>query len=874
MVRARPSMRELITGRTRRGFVGRGAERAAFRENLELPPEDERHRFLFHVHGNAGVGKSFLVRELEQLARERGALTAYVDESAGSVPEAMAAISDRFARQGHRFKELDRLLATHRERRHEAESTVVETGETLEVQPSAAGMTAARAGLVGLGLVPGVGAFAGAIDPAQLAQGADRLRAGLSARFRNQEDVQLVLSPERVLTPVLLTELADAADAAPWLVLFFDTYERTGPFLDGWLHDVMTTDRYGGSLPANTVVVTAGQRAFDTARWGGFADFVTDLPLGPFTEAEARGLLADRGVVAEPVVEEVLRLTGGLPVLVSTLAETRPTDPDDIGDPSATAVERFLKWEQDPVRRGAALACALPRRLDADVFRAAVGCPEEEADALFGWLRSLPFVSDRGDRVQYHDVVRAPMLRLQRRHSPRGWAERHARLAETFGQWRSEAEVGLDEDELWSDAAWRELRLAESYHLLCAGARAALPVVLRDFVDACDAGDVSARRWAVAMVEAGEDADAEAVRKWGRDLLGALAEGGVVTALGLLLDRPGGLDEPRQALARTVRGRALRHSGAYEQAVAEYGRAIALDRELARAYRGRAFSRGGLGEFEAGIADLDRADTLAPDHAATVSVRGEYHRVLGHDDEAVRDLDRGIELDPSHHFAWASRGAIRQTLGLLDDALADLNRALEIRPDYPFALIRRARVWRALGEQERQIADLDHVVRLDPDGTWGFGERGDALCSMGRYEEALADFDRAIQLDSAYASAHASRGACLSELGRLDEGLADLDRAVALRPGYPWALWKRAEIRLQQHDYVRALADTDLAVTLQPDGAEILVCRARALIGVERFADARADLDRAVELIRSMSPDWAGLAPLLDRIDAAQRDAR
>lgn len=108
----------------------------------------------------------------------------------------------------------------------------------------------------------------------------------------------------------------------------------------------------------------------------------------------------------------------------------------------------------------------------------------------------------------------------------------------------------------------------------------------------------------------------------------------------------------------------------------------------------------------------------------------------------------------------------------------------------------------------------------------------------------------------------------------LDEGLADLDRAVALRPGYPWALWKRAEIRLQQHDYVRALADTDLAVTLQPDGAEILVCRARALIGVERFADARADLDRAVELIRSMSPDWASLAPLLDRIDAAQRDAR
>lgn len=873
MVRARPSMRELITGRTRRGFVGRGVERAAFRENLELAPEDERHRFLFHVHGNAGVGKTFLVRELEQLARERGALTAYVDESVGSVPEAMAAISDRFARQGQRFKELDRLLATHRERRHEAESTVVETVEMLEPQPSQASMTAARAGLVGLGLVPGVGAFAGAIDPAQLAQGADRLRAGLSARFRNQEDVQLVLSPERVLTPVLLTELADAADAAPWLVLFFDTYERTGPFLDGWLHDVMTTDRYGGSLPANTVVVTAGQRAFDTARWGGFADFVTDLPLGPFTEAEARGLLADRGVVAEPVVEEVLRLTGGLPVLVSTLAEARPADPDDVGDPSATAVERFLKWEQDPVRRAAALACALPRRLDADVFRAAVGCPEEEADALFGWLRSLPFVSDRGDRVQYHDVVRAPMLRLQRRHSPRGWAERHARLAETFGGWRAEVEVGLDEDELWADEAWRELRLAESYHLLCAGARAALPVVLRDFVDACDSGDVTARRLAQVLTEAGDDADAEAVRKWGRDLLAALSEGGVAAAVGWLLDRTG-FDERRQALARKVRGSALRDSGAYEEAVAEYDRAVALDPELARAYRGRAFSRGGLGDYEAGIADLDRADALAPDHAATVTVRGEYHRILGHDNEAIRDLDRAIELDPAHHFAWASRGATRLRLGQVDEALADLNRALELKPEYPWALGRRARVWRALGDRVRQLADLDHGLRLQPDWGWGFCERGDALRSAGRHEEALADYDRAIEIDSEYASAYASRGACLSGLARPDEALADLDRAVDLLPGYVWALCHRAEIHLQQHHYERALADADRAEALQPDDAEILVCRARALIGLERFAEARADLDRAAELVRSTSSDEAWRDPLLDRIGAVRRDAR
>lgn len=94
----RPSMQELIGRLRRAGFVGRVEERAAFRRNLQLPPEDERHRFLFHVHGPAGVGKTRLVRELEQIAREAGALTAYVDEGAAGVPEAMAALAGQFDR--------------------------------------------------------------------------------------------------------------------------------------------------------------------------------------------------------------------------------------------------------------------------------------------------------------------------------------------------------------------------------------------------------------------------------------------------------------------------------------------------------------------------------------------------------------------------------------------------------------------------------------------------------------------------------------------------------------------------------------------------------------------------------------------------------
>ncbi|MEK8172155.1 hypothetical protein NKH77_31485 [Streptomyces sp. M19] len=67
-----------------------------------MPPEDEAHRFLFHVRGDAGVGKTTLLRQLEQTAREHRALVALVDESVHSVPEMMAAISAQCARQATR----------------------------------------------------------------------------------------------------------------------------------------------------------------------------------------------------------------------------------------------------------------------------------------------------------------------------------------------------------------------------------------------------------------------------------------------------------------------------------------------------------------------------------------------------------------------------------------------------------------------------------------------------------------------------------------------------------------------------------------------------------------------------------------------------
>ncbi|MES4906583.1 MULTISPECIES: tetratricopeptide repeat protein [unclassified Streptomyces] len=788
MGQARPSMQELIQRRRRARFVGRHDELAAFQRNFTFPPEDERHRFVFHVHGNAGVGKTWLVRRLEQAARQdHGALTACVDEPADGVLEAMAAISAQFARQGREFTSLDRKLATYRQRLHEAESIRPEGDPQA---PSPGGLAVARAGLFGIGMIPGVGALTGAVDPAQLAQGADRLRVTLSARFRNQEDVQLLLDPLRVLTPLLVAEVSKAAAAAPWTVLFFDTYERTGPLFDSWLHTLLTSERHG-RLPENAVVVLSGQGPLDPGRWADYADAVEDLSLEPFTDAEARQLLTARGVTDERVVRDVLRLSGRLPVLVSTLAENAG-HPDGVHDPSATAVERFLKWERDPVRRSAALAGALPRLLNEDVFQAVV---EDGAAELFAWLRSLPFVSGRGGPVRYHDVVRAPMLRLQRSGSPQRWSAAHTRLASAFARWREAAAAGLEPAGLWKHEPWRALRLEESYHLLCARPSTELPGVLRDGIDACDAGPAVARRWARTLAEAGEDTDSAPLREWGRATLAALADDHRlgIEVLGLLLARAE-LDDAGRVAALTVRGWHRRSVEEYEAGLADFRQALTLDPAHVRAHFGTVVTYRAMGRFADALEALDRADRLAPDSEWIPRERAETYRRAGRREEAFAAFDRVVEADPADAFALAGRGQMRAELGMEHEALEDFDRAIGLYPEYVWALLRRARLRSRLGDVAGALEDLDRAGGLAPGARDIVGERGRVYHFAGRYEEALVQYDRALALDPGYTWALGSRAMTHEAMGRRTDALADLERALAMNPGYAWALAQRERL--------------------------------------------------------------------------------
>ena len=59
-------------------FIGRIEEMHEYRDSLRAPAGDGRHRFIFNIYGDAGVGKTAMLERLQEIAVDSGYLAVFV----------------------------------------------------------------------------------------------------------------------------------------------------------------------------------------------------------------------------------------------------------------------------------------------------------------------------------------------------------------------------------------------------------------------------------------------------------------------------------------------------------------------------------------------------------------------------------------------------------------------------------------------------------------------------------------------------------------------------------------------------------------------------------------------------------------------------
>jgi tetratricopeptide (TPR) repeat protein len=592
--------------------------------------------------------------------------------------------------------------------------------------------------------IPGAGVALEFVDEETITSQGGEWAAYLAKKLTNKDDVHLLKEPLEVLTPLFLEDWRGVAEKRA-MTFLFDTYERTGDFLDAWLRDILK-GKYG-DVPSNFLWVIAGREELDRNWWAEYENVMVRLPLEPFSEEETRQYLARKGVTDDRTIAVMLNLSGHLPLLIATLAERSPNHPNEVGDPSGTAVERFLHWETDPQRRQIALDAALPRCLNRDVI--AQLRPDDGADDLFARLKQKPFVRERTDGWAYHEVVRTQMLRYKRLDTPQGWAELHGRLAEYYDTLRNNLQ--LDTEKCQRDPTWQSHTLNVLYHRLCQSPPRYLPTALNEFLAALKNQRQFAEQWAEVMAQADKDTNAAEIQRWGEQLVEGLKAYNedryevTVAMFSTLVEHPD-IDPQWQPIARGWRGQTYRFMNRYEEALQDFQQAIALD----------------------------------PQYAWAIASRGETYRFMNRYEEALQDFQQAITIDPQYAGAIAYRGETYQAMNRYEEALQDFQQAIALDPQYAGAIAYRGVTYGFMNRYEEALQDFQQAIAIDPKSAGAIARRGETYLLIRRYQDALVDFNRAVELDSEEDWCLYNRAITYQALGQVEAAKTDLAQAMRL----------------------------------------------------------------------------------------------
>jgi tetratricopeptide (TPR) repeat protein len=168
--------------------------------------------------------------------------------------------------------------------------------------------------------------------------------------------------------------------------------------------------------------------------------------------------------------------------------------------------------------------------------------------------------------------------------------------------------------------------------------------------------------------------------------------------------------------------------------------------DLAKAYLRRGIATQRTGKFDDAIADFTKALESDPKSSDALTWRGLVKIRAKQVDQAQEDFDRAIEIDPTKAFAYATRGIM--WFGRRDwaRAIADETKAIELQPGNPMAHLNRAMALMQTGDIDRALADFDRTIALNPAEPNAFVGRGQVYRMKGDLDRAIAEL--AARLDS------------------------------------------------------------------------------------------------------------------------------
>jgi tetratricopeptide (TPR) repeat protein len=777
--------------------VGRDVETDIFQRSLDaliadLPPDPIEliYRVIF-LHGEGGIGKSFLLSLFASVCEDKGIPFVFLDalDSAGqprylSFPNFLRALclslegepwTRRFlGKPLSRFKDAWQAYKDAENRLKSAESTtdMEIPGERLI---EAAAHLAGTFGSEALGIPPGIGERGAefALEGARL--GISALRRGK----RWPTGLSLLYEHMERLETALFQDVKEALGDRP-IVLMIDSY-------DGFQAMELAVHQFlFERLELNRLIVLAARTRPSSFLHRDLIGYFFDRPVFPFTSEEARTYLIDKRSITDPqVVAAVVDLAAGLPLAVCIAADVIATAPDarqaaewvqsgasrraDI----VARVAEWLLWSLDEDRRRLMFACAVLGEFDPEALGKVQGTQVVAENVA--WLTNLSFVYPVRGRLRLHGRGRRFLLE----HFRGLPGDDYQRYEERAALWYQELLEGLRKlEEPYEDDNWRDWTIFKVYHWLMTGTEQGTKVFYDALADA-----LWEQEWtfAVKLLEAavsppGVEAEKELLQLL---LAGcrAYAQEDYAKAESPFqhLAEVAGRNARVEQIANDMLGELYRRmDGRERDSITHYQKAMRLfetfgeDRKVASTLvnQGRVYRQ--LGEWETAILLFKRAADIRErlseyEMQSSALIWGAIaYRDWGRNEEALQyhkqALEAGEESRKPEQVAWARR-----------------ERALTLRT--------AGRYDEAVKEHRQNIEECTRAGRSDW-AAYARRELGITLRGAGRYDEAISEGQQAIeeliQLGQADSAAYARRelGVTLQQAGHYDEAISEGQQAI------------------------------------------------------------------------------------------------
>lgn len=315
------------------------------------------------------------------------------------------------------------------------------------------------------------------------------------------------------------------------------------------------------------------------------------------------------------------------------------------------------------------------------------------------------------------------------------------------------------------------------------------------------------------------------------------------------------MSEDERARTYAARGNAYFRLGDFTAAVADYGEAMARDRDKPANWFNRGSALYGAGRYKEAIRDFSEVIDINPDSGRAWYGRAYAHLRIGNPAQAITDFDQAIFFNPRLASAWNGRGMAHIAAGQYERAVADLDEAIRLDPKFIAARISRATAIRFNGEPQQALAEFDRIVDMAPDNADAWIGRGEAYFDGGNVEKAIADYDNAIRLDRRRAGLWRARGDAQLKKGDFGRAIADYDEALSLErdnaPELNALAWLQATSRESRlRDGVKAVTLAERAVRLDEGNALYRDTLAAAHAEAGHFIDAVREQERAVRMLR------------------------